>query len=283
MDELIWFGSENSFRELQALYGGGLNLTKAPDPKLWMGDDDRNPLQHVLADGVAVVDITGPMISRGNVLTKFFGIVDYESIKEKLVELGGDEDVRAIVMNYDTPGGAAKGCKLCARFIADFSANRKPVVSFTEGTAASAGYWLYAAGDQGVVDEEGRLGSIGAIIVHTEYTEMDKRLGITNTVLRSTPLKALGTPYEKLSDEAKKELEEELSYLHNAFATGISELRDLPKDEVLENIATGKVFRAQKALKLKLADHKLSLEQLVSRLSRQYRKPAPAESANKRK
>src|SRR5690606_3301985 len=98
--------------------------------------------------------------------------------------------------------------------------------------------------------------------------EMDAQMGITRTIFRSAPYKALGGPYEKLSEEATQEIEEEIARLHGQFVSGVSELSGIPMTRMNSKIATGKVFLANEAQTLGLVDKVLSLGQVVRKLAR---------------
>lgn len=264
MSREIWLGSEGSYIDLQ------LQLAKAEFRSDW-DDEDSSSIPHQIVDGVGIMSIKGPLVATANWMTRWLGIPSYDDIKQKAAELAGNEKVRVILATYDTPGGDAKGCKNCANYLQQLSDTVKPIVSYTEGTAASAGYWLFAAGQQGVTSEDGRLGSIGAIIVHQESSQMHEKLGITFTVKRSAPYKALGTPYEKLTEAAHAELDAELEYLHNTFVKGIAELRDIDETKVASTIANGKMYRAAEAKKLGMVDTILSFEDTVVKLATQYK------------
>ena len=265
-----WYGTERSYRETEKMLSADLTQLRSG------GDDDEpNPVKTEIVQGLGIMHIRGPMISSGNWMTRWFGIVSYDDIKEAAAKLAGNHDVKAILAVYDSPGGAAKGCKACADYLRDINDNDKPVVSFTDDAACSAAYWLYCAGQTRIAGENAQLGSVGAIIVHTEYSEMDKQMGIGRTVLRSAPYKALVTPFEKLTEESEKELTDELAYLHDSFVSGISHLTGISAKKVADTIANGKVYRTPEALNLKLADARLSFGEVVSKLAKRFnRKPA---------
>lgn len=269
-----WYGSERSYREVERL----LNSFEMSSSKPQLSNLDElgpNPINTTITNGLGVMTVKGSIVSTSTWLTRWLGIPSYEDIREAVAGLAGNPDVKAIVINYDTPGGAAKGCKSCANYIREVDTKYKPVVSYTNESACSAGFWLFSAGSQRVVGEDAQIGSVGAIIVHTEYSEMDKNMGITRTVKRSAPYKALGTPFEKLSEEAEKELDDELEYLHNLFVTGIADLTRIPERKVRDTIATGRVFRTEEALRLKMADTTLSFGDTLARIAKRInRKPS---------
>lgn len=269
-----WYGSERSYREVEQLLNS-FELS-ANKPQLNKMDDfGSNPVGASISNGLGVMQIKGSIVTNSSWITRWLGIPSYEDIREAAAQLAGNVDVKAIVINYDSPGGAAKGCKSCANYLREIDTKHKPVVSYTNDSACSAAYWLFSAGSQRVIGEDAQIGSVGAIIVHTEYSEMDKNMGITRTVKRSAPYKALGTPFEKLSEEAEAELDAELEYLHNLFVTGIADLTRIPERKVRDTIATGKVFRTEEALRLKMADTTLSFGDTLARIAKRInRKPS---------
>lgn len=268
-DHDIWYGTEGSWRQLQELLS-----VNPSEIKLASGDQDDNPVTSTILNGVGVLSVRGSIVASPNWLTRWFGIPSYPDIKRAVSTLAGNAEVKAIMIEYDSPGGHAKGCKDCANFIRQVSETIKPITSFTNSQATSAAFWLFSAGSTRVVGEDAEVGSIGAIMVHTEFSKMDEAQGVTRTVLRSVPGKARATPYEALTDEAREELQEHLEYTHGQFVDGVSSLLGLSAKKVKTDIATGKVYRASEAVSLKMADAQLSLGETLGKIvKRVNRKP----------
>jgi ClpP class serine protease len=118
-----------------------------------------------------------------------------------------------------------------------------------------------------IADQDASIGSIGAIYVHREITEALKMEGIKATVFRSAPYKALGTPYEKLNDTAKQEIEAELMLGHNKFVDTLAHNTGV-KVETVHTWATGKVFAADKALNMGLLDSIQPVENVIAKLNK---------------
>lgn len=266
----FWFGDEDSFYSLDAAMRR-LLMSETPVPRCSDGGLDEwgpNPVTTTVVDGVGVMSIRGGLWDKANWMTRWIGIATYEDIQLSLAAAAEDSDIKVVLQNWDSPGGMAKGCKKCADFTRKFAETVKPVYSFTEGLAASAALWNYSAALGHFADPEAELGSIGVIMVHSEYTEMDKQLGITRKVFRSAPYKALGGPYEKLTEEGEKEIQDSLDRLHEQFATSVAELSGIPQTRMDKKIATGKVFLAKEAQELGLVDKLLSIDEVVRKLAR---------------
>lgn len=274
MMDQIWLGTENSYFAVQQQLAA-----KVPMPNL--SADDKfmgipNPLEFEVHDGVAVGTISGGLLTSSTWITRLFGITSYEDIQMALAELSGKPEVRSVLLNFDTPGGMAKGCKQCAQFIRAYGETVKPVYTHASDMAASAGLWLYSAGLYHTMDEEAKVGSLGAIMVHSEYTEQRKQEGITDRVFRTAPQKALGHPLEKLSEEAAAQIEADLAELHDKFVAGVSDLSGIGTRKVATQIATGQMFSAEEAKNLGLSDAVLTIGEVVAKMARKYKPKAQA-------
>ena len=267
---VIWLGTHAGYAELQLRLSALGNSLSAADVKLGPGEGlDRygpNPLRSSVRGKVLVGEVRGPMLNNASWMTRYFGIATYDDIRSFLSDADANEDVNYAVLSYTTPGGAAKGCESCANDIRRFSESRKPVVSYVN-EAASAGLWLSSAGSKVVADKEGETGSLGAITVHTETSKMRAQMGLTDTIMRTSPKKAIANSLEPLSEEAKAEQMSRLQRAHNSFVAGVAGLRGLSIETVESKIATGEMFWSDKAKRLGLVDSILPFNELVDRLS----------------
>lgn len=277
MSEFKWLGSESGAHSYLTTIADAMKKYGSIDgqPSLYGARDEDlpdNPIGYDVNDGVAVISVSGGMANRSTWFTRWVGIPTYQDIRERFGEAAADEKVNGVLFHLDTSGGMAEGCRATASFVRQFNNKVKPVIGFTDSKALSAGYWLIAASQQIVADQDAELGSIGAIVVFMEYTEMMKNMGITPKVFRSAPHKAPVTPYEKLSDIGSKTLQDSIDRLHTMFTEGIADLRDMKVSVVKETIANGKVYPTKEALKLNMVDKSLSFEQAVAKISAALKK-----------
>lgn len=276
----LWFGDEASYHAVatvlkkarEELGEAGariqlMNLRRDDD------DFDENPVQTEVIGKVGVIKVTGGTVTNSSWITKLFGIASYSDIQERFLEMADDPYVKAVVLSIDSPGGAAKGVSQLSDFIRSFSNNVKNVVSYNSGSVCSAALWYGTGGTHMVSSKEGETGSVGAVMVHMEYTESLKMEGVSAKVFRSAPFKALGSPYEKLDDKATKDIMDRLMRNHNSFVSGLSFNLGLKEDYVSGTIANGKVYGAEEALKLKLVHSIQPFEQLVARLNEKLDNP----------
>lgn len=281
----IWLGTEDSFnkyiemREALRVKYGAPSLA-ALDIKLQNNDDDEdtkyngyrwpNPVSYEVSGNVAIIGVSGGTESKTDWITRLLGIPTYEDIRYRFMEAFEDTSVNSVLLLLDTPGGMAKGAFALSEFVAAYNNNVKPVVSFTDGQVASAGVLYGSAASALLADEYADVGSVGALIVFMEISQMLKQNGVNVKVARSAPYKAVPNRYEKLDDKGEEVLDELVTRSHNQFVAILSKNIGLSADTVNKNIATGKMFAATEAVSLGLAQGLTTYEKLVATMNAKY-------------
>lgn len=269
-EELIWLGSQESWDRHLMILRAALANTQL----LLRGGDSPEPDNpvgmEVIGDKLALITVSGGTIAKTTGWSWYYGVPSYEDIRSRVAEAADNADIKAILLSLDTPGGHANGTAKLSRFISDVSSKVKPVVTFNDGSMASAGLWYGTAVSQVVSDEDSRTGSLGVLALHLDYTKMLENDGVKATVLRTSPYKALGNPYEPLTEEAKKSMMEDLNAMHNSFVNAVAVNRNIDPAEVQKKIATGKMYPAKQALELGVVDRILSLDETVARMLKAF-------------
>jgi len=267
----LWLGGSRSFSAAMSAHKWQMaNPTEATSYQEKFEDD--NDLLEELVDSiyqtnnnVAIITVSGSMTNEDSFWNLIFGLTSYNTVSAALNRAVDDEAITDIVVNYSTSGGDAEGIGAVAENIKIANAV-KPVYSFSNTKALSAGYWMAAAGRKIYGSPMSEWGSIGAIVVHTSYADMLKERGYEVTVFRGGKYKALGHPAEKLSDKAKKSFQDKVEKLYNFFLTEISQERPSLKIEDKDTWAEGKVFFADDALKAGLIDEVMTFNTLIASL-----------------
>lgn len=266
--QFLWAGSEESAAEMSETIKRGLEKFGSFDAALEDGEEENeNPIAYQVQEGLAIITVQGGTWSQSNRLTRYYGIPTYDDIRERIIQAVDDPEVKRVMLNIDSPGGRADGVKALSRFI-DMTNKVKPIHTYTQGMMASAALWYGTASREVMADEDAKVGSLGAIMIHFEYTEAMKREGVKATVFRTAPLKALGQPYEKLTEQAERHIRKEMQTLHDKFVNGIALNKGLPVATVSTQIATGETFDAPRAKDLGLVDRIVSLDEAIARLVR---------------
>lgn len=177
---------------------------------------------------------------------------DDQKFYELIDDVAQNNKAKAVIVWLNTPGGSAvAGEETYLRLRA--LAEKKPVVAVMRSIAASAGY-MVALGADHIIAREGTItGSIGVIIESAEVTELAKKLGIEPISIKSSPLKASPSPFEKATPEAKAVLRDVIMDFYNRFVDMVAERRQLPRDKVLA-LADGRVYSGKRAFDSKLVD-----------------------------
>jgi len=232
-------------------------LARHGDPGAWSreqgagsGETDR-PYQ-VLAGGVALIPVHGVIAKRMNLFSRFSGGTSAELIARDFQAALDDPEVRAILLDVDSPGGTVDGTEALAKRI--FAARDiKPVVTFANGLMASAAYWIGSAGKIIITEETGEAGSIGVIQAHYDYSEADKQAGVKRSYIYAGKYKTAGNDAEPLSPESREYLQSGVDYVYSLFVDTVSRHRGTTIAEAL-SMAEGRIFIGEQARAAGLVD-----------------------------
>lgn len=216
-------------------------------------------------DGVAVIPIRGPLFKRdmpSGIIERYFGWSTYAGIQRDLTSALGRADVRAILLDVDSPGGAVDGCQETATCIAQAD-QVKPVYAYAADCACSAAYWLASQARFFASTATGILGSIGVMTVHWDLSEFDRRIGIKRTYLSAGEFKVLGNDAEPLGDAARQSIEAELQAIYAVFLSAVAAGRKTDTTRAL-GMAGGRVFVGEAALGQGLVDAVMTRAELTN-------------------
>ena len=201
---------------------------------------------------VAVVPIDGP-------------ILEARETVDALEEYGDTATVKAIVVRINSPGGAiAPSQEIYSEILRIRREEGKPVIASFDSVAASGGFYIASACDQIVANPGSITGSIGVILQWLEYEELIRWAKMRPETLTSGPLKAAGSPLQRMTDEERQYLQGIVNQLHTQFVRAVAEGRKgkLTEAEVAR-VADGRVFTGEQALGLKLVDRLGTLHDAV--------------------
>ena len=274
----FWLGTEASLHQvLHAIELYEQNPALYP-PKLFHSDDDEEA-QDANTDLIQVEDdigylyVDGPLTSQESWLDSFFGIVSYPRIARNarsLAQMYQDGDIKQIVHVWNSPGGDASGINGLSEVLRGTLNVAPDTVSYTNGIAMSAGYWLASINPKLHVDKMAEVGSIGVISTIKSYARMLEEEGIDVKVVRSGKFKALLHPYEPISEAGLREVEQRGAELHRFFLEHVEAQR--PNLRGGRNAwGEGQTFFGEKAIEIGLADGPaMTLNTLVSRLKARH-------------
>ncbi|MDE6046840.1 MAG: signal peptide peptidase SppA [Alistipes sp.] len=174
------------------------------------------------------------------------------SLARRLAEVREDEEVEAVVLRVDSPGGSALASDVIWREMELLKAE-KPVVVSMGSYAASGGYYISCPADVIVADKMTLTGSIGVFGMYLDKIEaLKNKLGITLDGVKSNASAGMGstaplTPVERAS------IMRGVDRVYETFTGHVAEGRNLPIAKVLD-IAGGRVWSGEDALGIGLID-----------------------------
>lgn len=180
---------------------------------------------------------------------------------EQLKRFREDDDIRAIVIRVDSPGGVVGPSQEIYREIVRTKATKKVIASMG-AVAASGGYYVIA-GTDGIVANPGTItGSIGVIMQYTNFQELFSKIGLSPVVIKSGKFKDAGSPVRAMTPEEQQYLKEFVDRLHQQFVSAIAEGRQLDLAKV-QDLADGRIYTGQDAKNIGLVDRIGNLEDAV--------------------
>lgn len=205
-----------------------------------------------IQDGVAVIPLRG-MITPDDPFAPYYGETNLAMFTKNFDAALANPKVDSIVLNIYSPGGYVYGVEAAANRIYE-ARGTKPIRSYTDTLAASAGYWIASAADSiHLGSETAEVGSIGVYLVHFDYSEMLTEAGIKVTEITSGEFKGIGSPYAAMTAEEKKMLQADSNYVYTRFVNTVARNRGTSVTDVLKS-ANGTTFYGSEAIKAGLAD-----------------------------
>lgn len=197
---------------------------------------------------IAIIDINGPLEHKLNCLFD-----SYDDIEERIKCSIQDNDVKAIILKIDSPGGEAAGSVECHKTIKNLSKQyNKPIYAYVDELAASAAYAIASACEEIWLPETGTVGSIGVIATLVDVTKSNEKEGINVKLITTGTHKADGNPNVEISQDVIDTMQERVNYLGNVFFTTVAESREMDIQEVID-LQAG-VFQGNDAVEKKLAN-----------------------------
>jgi protease-4 len=179
-------------------------------------------------------------------------IVDDERRHRLLARIAADQYAKALIVRIDSPGGTVVGGEALHASIRAV-AKKKPVVALMGQVATSAGYMVAIAADRIFAHKGTITGSIGVILQTTELTGLLDKLGIATEAIKSGPLKAAPSPFERMTPDVRRVTQALVSDIHQIFVSLVAERRALDI-ETLRPLVDGRVFTGVAAVRNRLID-----------------------------
>lgn len=215
---------------------------------------------------IAVINLTGFITQKPNLLTMLFGGTSTEGLVQTLRAAVAEPSVGAVVLNIDSPGGIVFGVPEAATAIRALR-GPKAIIAVANPLMASAAYYLGAQADQIVAAPSSIVGSIGVMVAHVDESEALKKEGLNVSIITYGRRKAEETSAQPLGEEARNSIQARVDYYGRLFEADVAKGRGVSVQVVRKNYGEGSVFTAQDALAAGLVDRIGTLDEAIGRLA----------------
>jgi protease-4 len=169
-------------------------------------------------------------------------------VRAQLDRADEDDDIRAIILRINSPGGTASASEIVYSEIRRFKEEHEiPVIAQLMGVAASGGYYLAMSADTVRALPTTITGSIGVIFSGVSVSGLMEKIGIENQTLTSGPYKDAGSSLRRMSEEERAQLTSVLDSLYARFLEVVEAGRPDLSPEEIRGLADGRIFSAVQA------------------------------------
>jgi len=219
------------------------------------------PVDRTSEQKVALVYAEGSIVDgQGRVGENEIGGDRYASI---LRDLRLDDQVKAIVLRINSPGGSATASEVIRRELELIRAANKPVIVSMGNYAASGGYWIATASDRILAEPNTITGSIGVFGILPNLQQIANENGITWDVVKTSNYGDLGSSARPRSPGELSLYQQNVNRIYQEFIQKVADSRNLTVEQV-NQIAQGRVWSGKDAQGINLVDELGGLEQAIS-------------------
>ena len=192
-------------------------------------------------------------------------IIGSETVLEQIEELKEIENLKALVLRINSPGGSYTASDEIRAALLDLKKQKNiPIVVSMSSYAASGGYFISIAGDYILADPATITGSIGVLGGKFVLSGLIDKLNVHFGAVRFGQNAGILSMTNKFSESERAVFEKSLDEVYTDFTNKVSEARKIPLEE-LDQIARGRIWLGRDALKLRLVDENGGLQRAISK------------------
>jgi len=202
---------------------------------------------------VAVVYVTGVIMPGESRFDNFQGkLAGSETVVEQLKSVGDDEDIDAVILRVDSPGGSALASDLIWNEIRKVK-ETKPVIVSMSGLAASGGYYVSCLGDSIFADPGTLTGSIGVYAGKMDRSGMYRKIGVNREFITRGDNALLFSDEGGFTASQRELFQNQMDEFYERFLDKVATGRGMTRDAVHE-VAQGRVWTGRQGLDRGLVD-----------------------------
>jgi len=236
-----------------------ISLTACSGPQVRLFREAPEPLREFTLEGVGkdkilLIPVTGLIsdMPKKGVLRTSPSLV--EQVVLQLNKAEKDKQIKAVLLKINSPGGTITASDLLYHEIMLFKekTGAKIIISMMD-IAASGAYYMSLPADKIMAHPTSVTGSVGVIFLQPRVTGLMDKLGLGVDVKKFGKNKDMGSPFRESSEEEQKLLQKAVNDFGERFIRLVQKHRNLDQ-RALTDVATGRIFLADDALKLGLVD-----------------------------
>ncbi len=213
-------------------------------------------------------DTVGIIVAKGTILNgnQPAGQIGGESTSKLLRKARFDDQVKAVVLRVDSPGGSAFASEQIRQEVLALKTAGKPVVVSMGSYAASGGYWISASADYIYATPTTLTGSIGIFGMVTTFEDSLSSIGIHTDGVATSDWAGISVT-KGLTPEIKSVIQRHIERGYQDFISLVATERDMSLEDV-DTIAQGRVWSGKKAVELGLVDELGDLDSAVAKAAK---------------
>lgn len=181
------------------------------------------------------------------------GTLGSTTLADQLAEARLDEEVKAVVLRVNSPGGSALASEVIWREM-ELLRQQKPVIVSMGDYAASGGYYISAPADAIIADATTLTGSIGVFgLMFNAEKALNNKLGVTIDVAKTNPSADMGMPFRAVSSNERAKIMRSIEQVYSTFVNHVADGRNMTFDSV-DAIGQGRVWTGNDGNRIGLVD-----------------------------
>jgi len=241
--------------ELKGLTGSNKDINAVPNAKYAKSYKDKNTSKNEVAIIYASGQIFDGKGSEENIYS--------ENLSKTIRKAREDENIKAIVLRVNSPGGSAVASAVIGREL-DLAKAEKPIIVSMGNYAASGGYWISANADYIFADATTLTGSIGVFGTFPNAQGfLNNKIGLTFDVAKTNENADFGSITQPLTEFQYSKLQENVVQTYDHFTKRVAEGRGLSQSYV-DSIGQGRVWAGADAIGLGLVDQIGDMEDAIA-------------------
>lgn len=187
---------------------------------------------------LAIIEVDGVIGKHLDMLETMCGGVDIDDIAAQLIAARDNEEIKVVVLMFNTPGGTVTGIPELAQLIDEVS-QVKTVIGYTDTLCASAGMWLASQCTEFFASPSSEVGSIGVYCMYLDESQALALAGIKVNVISAGKYKITGASFQPLTEDERTMLQNDVDETYNEFKAAVTSKLKVKNEDMQGQVFSG--------------------------------------------